>query len=105
MSGGTLTLSGTDTYTGGTYVEGTGSLIVTSPNAIDINGVGTNLFVGSSSELSLFGGVIPADAGVSAGSATAAVPEPGTLALLAASALMAAVAVPRGRRIRRLRER
>ncbi len=96
--GGSLTLSGTGTYTGGTYVEGTGSLIVTTPEAIGANGVVTNLFVGSASELSLLGGVTAAEAGSSAGGTTTAVPEPGTLVLLAACG--AAAAMLAGRRPR-----
>ena len=51
VSGGTLTLSGTNSYTGGTYVEGTGTLIVGDGNpgsdlSIDEGEIGTNLFVG-----------------------------------------------------------
>ncbi len=76
VTGGALTLSGTGTYTGGTVVEG-GELIVTNPSAIES---GTNLAVGDPAELSLFGNVIPAQA---SGAAATAVPEPGTLALLA----------------------
>ena len=79
-------LSGTNTYSGGTYVEG-GTLIATNPEAI---ANGTNLYVGSAGELTLFGGAIPS-------SATAAVPEPGTLALLAAGALVAFAAWRRRR--------
>ncbi len=80
-SSGSLTLTGTNTYTGGTYVEGGSTLIVTNPAAIED---GTNLFVGSANQL--FGGVVPAEAGsaISAPAVTP-VPEPQTLALLAAA--------------------
>ncbi len=80
VSGGSLTLSGTNTYTGGTTVDG-GTLIVTNNEAIEDN---SNLFVGNA--LTLFGGVIPAGTSVSqvASPAGAPVPEPGTLALAAA---------------------
>ncbi len=84
---GTLVLTGTNTYTGGTTVAGDGTLVVTNPVGIDGNNLGTtDLYVGNS--LHLFGTVVSADAGrpvsssgVSASSATA-VPEPCTLALL-----------------------
>ena len=93
-SGGTLTLSGTNTYTGGTYVEGSSLLIATNNEAILD---GTNLFVGSANDLLLFGGVAPAEAGLPASSAIA-VPEPGSLAL--AAVLLGSAAV-----YRRLRRR
>ena len=90
-SGGTLTLSGTNTYTGGTYVEGNSTLIATSNEAILD---GTNLNVGNASELTLFGGVVSAEAGFGAAvQSAAAVPEPGTLAL--AAALLGSAAVYR----------
>ena len=93
MSGGSLTLSGTNTYTGGTTVDG-GTLIVTNNEGLEDN---SNLFVGNA--LTLFGGVIPADASVSqvASPAGVPVPEPGTLAL-AAAVLAGAVAYRRVRR-------
>ncbi len=76
--GGTLTLTGTNTYSGGTFVN-TGTMIVTNPAAIFD---GTNLTVG---DASLFAApIVPAPV---AGSAAAAVPEPGTLALVAATVL------------------
>ncbi len=83
---GTLELSGTGTYTGGTTVE-RGTLIVTNETAIEN---GTNLYVGSG--LTVFGTVVPAEA---ARPALTAVPEPGTLALLAAMATF--VLLPRRR--------
>ena len=64
---GSLYLSGTNTYTGGTTVSG-GELIVTSPEAIDASGVGTNLFVGN--DLGQFGTISPASAGTPAGAAS-----------------------------------
>jgi autotransporter-associated beta strand protein len=75
---GTLTLSGIDTYTGITEVL-SGKLVVTSPAAIKD---GNNLYVGSAG--SFFALVVDA--------ATAAVPEPGTMALLAAAVAMIAAA-------------
>ena len=98
---GTLYLTGINTYTGATYVEGGSTLIVNNNDAIDGNNLGNNsLFVGN--DLTAFGGVIAADASSPAGiavaaSPAAAVPEPGTLALVAA--LVAAGAVYR--RLRR----
>ncbi len=83
---GAVTLSGTNDYQGGTFVE-SGTLIAANNEAI---GDGTNLFVGNPSNLALFGGVIPLQASTSAPTATAAapVPEPATLALLAIGAIL-----------------
>ena len=83
--GGTLTLSGTNTYAGGTDVLG-GELIVTSPQGIED---GSSLYVGAAG--SIFAPVVP-DSPVSAPAADVAVPEPGTWALLAAG--IACVASP-----------
>jgi autotransporter-associated beta strand protein len=84
---GTLTLSGTNTYIGGTTVTN-GELIVTSPTAIDAGNVGTNLNVGNG--LGAFPAPtvpsLPASAAASA--AIAPVPEPATLALAAAAAIV-----------------
>ncbi len=76
LTGGTMTLSGTNTYTGGTIVSD-GNLILTNGEAIVS---GSSLTVGDPAEL---GGLFqaPSEAGVSV------VPEPGTLALVAAGAL------------------
>ena len=73
-SDGTLILSGSDNYTGGTIVS-VGTLEVTNPEAIQS---GTSLMVGAEAE-SIFGVSVP--------QTTAAVPEPGTLALLGIGAV------------------
>ena len=79
--GGTLILSGSDTYSGGTNVEA-GTLEVTSLSAIE---PGTSLTVGVGGA-SIFALSRPAavPAASPAGAVVAAVPEPGTLALLLA---------------------
>ena len=99
--GGTLILSGTDTYTGGTNVEA-GRLIATSNAALPD---GSSLTVGA-------GGVFifdPSQAGspaagtsiaASRGAVVAAVPEPGTLLLLSVAGVVAAAAASRRRRNR-----
>ncbi len=71
---GELVLSGTNTYTGGTFVEA-GKLVVTSNEAL---ADGSNLFVGNAYSVPP---IILADAPLSS-SPTSSVPEPGTLALL-----------------------
>ena len=88
VGSGTLTLSGTGTYLGGTTVND-GTLIATNSRAIQD---GTSLSVGDPSDLSLLpAAIVPAAAIPSVASATPAassaiapVPEPGTLALIAA---------------------
>ncbi len=77
---GTLMLTGTNTYTGGTFVN-SGTMIVTNPAGIED---GTNLTVGNASAFPAAAPIVPAPV---AGLAAAAVPEPGTLALVAAAAL------------------
>jgi autotransporter-associated beta strand protein len=82
-TGGTLILSGSNNYSGGTNVYA-GTLIATSPTAIPDGsalsiGVGGTFVVGSSQVLAA-----PSDAAVSA------VPEPGTLVLFVAVAAVAA---------------
>jgi autotransporter-associated beta strand protein len=80
VGSGNLFLSGSNTYTGGTFVTGAGVLTVTSPSAIED---GTNLYVGTTSGLASLGypaSIVPSGASA----APASVPEPGTLALLAA---------------------
>ena len=84
---GTLVLSGSNTYSGGTYVTD-GKLIVAASDALLD---GSNLFVGANAVFS-FGTVLPAN--VSAAGRllpSGAVPEPATLALLAAAVCGAAV--------------
>jgi autotransporter-associated beta strand protein len=80
LSGGTLTLAGTNTYTGGTDVLNGATLIVTSPSALDANGVGTNLAVGSVNLLADFGTYFSPTTPASPTS----VPEPAPWDLLAA---------------------
>ena len=86
--GGTLTLSGTNTYTGITEVLN-GTLVLTSPSAIED---GNSLFVGSGTPFAPVVATAPAPA-----AAVATVPEPGTLALLAAGAAAALLVTRRGK--------
>jgi autotransporter-associated beta strand protein len=79
-----LTLSGVDTYTGGTMVND-GTLIVTSPLAI---ADGTNLSIG---DPSLFASADHTTLASSMPLAASPVPEPGTLVLLAAGAALLAM--------------
>ena len=92
LGGGTLTLSGTDSYTGGTNVFN-GTLIVATPQAIKD---GTSLYVGSAPAApGFFAPVVPTSELSTATVAAATVPEPGTLALLAACAAAASLALRR----------
>jgi fibronectin-binding autotransporter adhesin len=75
--GGSLTLSGTNTYTGGTFVN-SGTLIIDSPLAIL---AGSNLTVGAWPA-----GIAAAPTAEAAAGAPATVPEPSMLVLLAAGA-------------------
>ena len=89
--GGTLILSGTDNYTGGTDVEG-GTLEVASSTAIPY---GSGLVVGSGgtvvfSDPPQAEGTMAATFAASPAGRVAAVPEPGTLALLAVALWSAA---------------
>ena len=89
IGSGVLVLGGTNTYTGGTTVAG-GELIATNNEAIQD---GTNVFVGN--DLGAFGTIEPSAASLPAAGGTSPVPEPGTLALVAAAG--AAVLVLRRR--------
>jgi autotransporter-associated beta strand protein len=79
LTGGTLTLTGNDSYTGGTTVNG-GSLIVTNAGGL---ADGSSLTVGN-----FPASPAPVASPVAAASAVTPVPEPGTLALLAAGAMV-----------------
>ena len=81
VNSGVLTLTGTNTYTGGTSVTGDAVLIVTSNQSL---ADGSSLSVGSGA--GSFAPGIPASAAVAS---AAAVPEPGTFAVLAAGAAAA----------------
>jgi autotransporter-associated beta strand protein len=94
--GGTLVLGGSNTYSGGTTVLG-GELIVTALYGLE---EGSNLSVGD--DLASFAAVWPAallgtvpSSGTPIDTSGAAVPEPGTLALLTADAAAAVLAVRR----------
>jgi autotransporter-associated beta strand protein len=76
---GTLVLSGTNTYSGGTIVAA-GKLMVTKPYAILD---GSNLTIGANA-LTVFGAPTVGAPAVSGDSAPQPVPEPGALAILAA---------------------
>jgi fibronectin-binding autotransporter adhesin len=78
---GTLVLSGSDNYTGGTTVID-GTLALATPTALPD---GSSLTVGTGGSLA-FGSALA----VSLGAGAAAVPEPGTLALLVAGAIVGA---------------
>ena len=101
---GTLILSGSNGYTGGTFVNA-GTLVVENPNGIPN---GSSLTVGAGAA-SLFGspaagGVVlcglevPAAVGGSSAAVPSPVPEPGTLALLLAAVAGAALYRRTGRR-------
>jgi autotransporter-associated beta strand protein len=82
---GVLTLSGTNSYSGGTTVTG-GTLIVASPTSLRD---GSSLTIG---EASVFGspiavGTVSSNENGGAEHSTTAVPEPDTVALLAATAI------------------
>ena len=91
LASGTLTLSGSDNYSGGTYVDG-GELIVASAAVLP---AGSSLMVGAEAA-SIFAPFQAADSPVNA------VPEPPTLALLVAAAIVVAVGRKRSR-IERIR--
>jgi autotransporter-associated beta strand protein len=92
LGSGTLTLTGTNSYSGATTVAA-GTLIVTTPTAI-VNGASLN--VGSIFSLAPY---VPDDAGAIAGESTPnVVPEPSTLALFVAGAICFVSQVRRRRR-------
>ncbi len=84
---GTLLLTGSNTYTGGTYVPN-GIVVIDGSSAIPDNG---NVYLGNMGE---FGMMVPG-AVPSAGTASVAVPEPGSLALLLLAAAGFGTAVAR----------
>ena len=88
VTGGTLTLSGSNTYTGGTFMEGDGTLVLTNRGALED---GSNLYVGTA--VSAFAPIAPQSqaALAAARAAVAPVPEPGTLLLLIAGASLLAM--------------
>jgi autotransporter-associated beta strand protein len=93
--GGTLTLSGTNTFSGGATVNGS-TLIIT--NAVGI-GDGSNLTVGDSTKFTSSAPVVPAPViGQTSEAAVAPVPEPATMAILATGAAAALVEYSRRRR-------
>jgi fibronectin-binding autotransporter adhesin len=92
---GTLVLSGSNTYSGGTYVAA-GTLMVNDPDSLP---EGSSLTVGADA-FSVFG---PSAAAPDALAAASPVPEPGTLALIVA-AICGAAAYQRVRRWRRISE-
>jgi autotransporter-associated beta strand protein len=87
LGGGTLILSGTNTYSGGTIVAD-GTLVLTNNQAI---AAGSSLTVG---DPGLFGSVLPA---ATVAPVLTPVPEPGTLAMLAMAGLITATAIRRRR--------
>ena len=82
-SNGTLILSGSDSYTGGTTVNA-GTLIATSNAALP---AGTSLTVGAGGTLIFDPSLAGSPVAGSSGGAVAAVPEPGTLVLLLTAAI------------------
>jgi fibronectin-binding autotransporter adhesin len=92
IGGGSLTLTGTgNTYSGPTEVLG-GTLVVTSTGGLV---TGSNLYVGTSGLF--FDLPVPAPS-IPASAAVAAVPEPGTLALVAIGTAAGLAAVRRRKR-------
>jgi autotransporter-associated beta strand protein len=87
-TGGTLILSGSDTYTGGTFVTA-GRLEVTTAAALP---EGSSLTIGANARF------VFDPTGTAAPLAVAPVPEPGTLVLLLAGAMLAAFAAWRQRK-------
>ena len=102
---GTLVLSGSNSYSGGTSVEG-GTLLMTSAEALP---AGTPLTLGAGGTLlfdpSAAEAAPPAEVGGDGSVSAAAVPEPGILALLAATGSCVSVAALRRRGTKRTRQR
>ena len=84
---GTLYLTGTNTYSGGTMVTGDAELILANNEAL---ADGSSLIVGNASALGL---AVPAavDSGAAASPPVSSVPEPSALVLLAAGAALMAM--------------
>ena len=93
---GTLILSGSNTYSGGTTVDA-GTLIVNSSTALPD---GTSLTVGAGGDFIFDPSVAGAPVAVSSGAAVTAVPEPGTLALPVAGAAAFAARRRKGLEVR-----
>ena len=93
VGGGALVLSGSNSYAGGTIVDA-GTLIATNPNALP---EGTSLTVGADATLVFDPSMVAAPGEAASRGAVAAVPEPGTLALLSVAALAAGLGVWRRR--------
>ncbi len=100
---GMLILSGSNGYTGGTFVNA-GTLVVENPNGIPngssltVGAGAASLFASPAGGSVVFGGAEVIVAGGNSAAAPSAVPEPGTLALLLAGLASAALYRRTGRR-------
>ena len=92
--GGTLILSGSDGYTGGTFVTA-GTLEVTTVAALP---GGSSLTIGANAAFVLDPAGTAAPLAASPAGSVAPVPEPGTLVLLLAGAMLAVFAAWRQRK-------
>jgi autotransporter-associated beta strand protein len=86
---GTLVLGGTNSYVGGTSVEGNARLILTNPRAMEDD---SNLYVGTA--VAAFTPIMPQ-------AAVTSVPEPATLTLLVTGAVLTSIALRRRKRLAR----